>query len=40
LSNAQDDPLLEALTHSYVCSMADMEPTVGHRRADGAAEIL
>lgn len=40
LEHAEGDPAVEALAHSHVTSMADMEPTIGHRSAERAAQIL
>ncbi len=40
LEHSGDDPVLEALAHSYITSMADMDPATGHRSAEAAAAIL
>jgi hypothetical protein len=40
LAHTEGDPALEALAHSHIAAMADMDPTVGHRSAERAAVIL
>jgi DNA-binding CsgD family transcriptional regulator len=40
LEHTEGDPILEALAHSYISSMADMDPAAGHRSAEAAAAIL
>ena len=40
LQHADGDPPLLALVHSYIASMADMDPAAGHRSAELAAAIL
>lgn len=40
LGHTEGDSELEALVHSYIASMADMDPAAGHRSAEAAAAIL
>lgn len=40
LEYTEGDPILEALAHSYIASMADMDPAAGDRSAEAAVAIL
>ena len=40
LDHTEGDPIMEATAHSYIASMADMDPAQTHRSAELAAQIL
>jgi DNA-binding CsgD family transcriptional regulator len=40
LDHTDGDPILEATTHSYIASMADMDPVSGYRSAMAAVDVL